>query len=512
MGFSQQVRDAVLVASARHCSVCRRYVGVKIEVHHIVPRSRGGDDTFENAIALCFDCHADAGHYNPEHPRGTRFSPAELRRHREEWYKLAHAGAIPSSNDPNLIYARHIICRDYGAIGEICAGELSRMPLHGPRLWENHVLQFVRRYHPARAVRKLVVEYASFEAVRHAYPEVAEIEGLRGSGEVRVPISADRVRSVFEESDPLTCELLAEGVPVEELVYSYVYHNQCGTESFYQLADTRPMWLGLLAIENAGQQAVTIEALELREDAPGDLRYRPFATSGASATRSLPPIPLEPGCNVVIPEAIILAPFGGVGFVSSRDQEQQELHRSWVQVLGHGRLECQDPTLLRLVGPALHVERATVIVGGRRVACGVHPLDPSNLYVLDRHWMIGCCPHLFYRGATGWSYDGSILAAPGVGIVVTAQRTLPLGCDSLRIWELEHEVTHIESIRLDGREQLSKPCRLTKGQWIDLPCAGVQELEVSGRYHSEMRASHVHDSYLRMLGQDALAELRALDR
>lgn len=31
-----------------------------LEVHHIIPLSEGGDDTVENALALCPNCHREA--------------------------------------------------------------------------------------------------------------------------------------------------------------------------------------------------------------------------------------------------------------------------------------------------------------------------------------------------------------------------------------------------------------------------------------------------------------------
>ncbi|SDL88760.1 HNH endonuclease [Kriegella aquimaris] len=58
-----------------------------MEIHHIHPKEKGGEDTFENAIPLCFDCHCDAGHYNPKHPKGLKFSPEELRKHKTRWFQ-----------------------------------------------------------------------------------------------------------------------------------------------------------------------------------------------------------------------------------------------------------------------------------------------------------------------------------------------------------------------------------------------------------------------------------------
>lgn len=94
MGFSKKVKEDILVASARHCCVCHRYRWVKIEVHHINPKKQNGKDTFENAIALCFDCHSDAGHYFADHPKGVKFSPEELRKHKMEWFKIVKENNI----------------------------------------------------------------------------------------------------------------------------------------------------------------------------------------------------------------------------------------------------------------------------------------------------------------------------------------------------------------------------------------------------------------------------------
>jgi len=87
MSFLPKVKEEVLVSSARHCCVCQRYCGVGIEIHHLIPREQNGDDSFENAIPLCFDCHANAGHYNSKHPRGTKYSVGELKKARTNWYE-----------------------------------------------------------------------------------------------------------------------------------------------------------------------------------------------------------------------------------------------------------------------------------------------------------------------------------------------------------------------------------------------------------------------------------------
>jgi 5-methylcytosine-specific restriction endonuclease McrA len=86
--WPQKVKESVLIACGRRCCVCHRFCGRNIELHHIEMEADGGKSTQENCIPLCFDCHSEAGHYNDRHPKGTKYSPSELRGHRDNWYKV----------------------------------------------------------------------------------------------------------------------------------------------------------------------------------------------------------------------------------------------------------------------------------------------------------------------------------------------------------------------------------------------------------------------------------------
>jgi hypothetical protein len=87
MPFSNEVRIDALTKSRRCCCVCHKFCGRDINVHHIIQEANGGPNTTENAIPLCMECHSEAGHYSPGHPLGTKYSPKELKIHRENWLK-----------------------------------------------------------------------------------------------------------------------------------------------------------------------------------------------------------------------------------------------------------------------------------------------------------------------------------------------------------------------------------------------------------------------------------------
>lgn len=88
MAFPRDQVSELLARCHRRCCVCHRFCGVKMETDHIVPAEEGGDDDIGNAIPVCFECHADIHSYNDKHPRGRKFLPEELRRHKEQWLKV----------------------------------------------------------------------------------------------------------------------------------------------------------------------------------------------------------------------------------------------------------------------------------------------------------------------------------------------------------------------------------------------------------------------------------------
>ena len=103
--FKQDVVIKALLWCARHCCLCGKACSTGIEVAHI---DREGPGTLDNAIPLCFDCHERTGSYDPKHPRGRRYRPAELRERREcgsgsLW--LRELGITAALSDPTIMAA-----------------------------------------------------------------------------------------------------------------------------------------------------------------------------------------------------------------------------------------------------------------------------------------------------------------------------------------------------------------------------------------------------------------------
>ena len=75
----------ILLWCDRHCCLCGKKCDTNIEVAHIGDRN---DNSIDNAIPVCFDCHAKMGHYNKNHPRGRKFSHQEIKSRRDQIYDL----------------------------------------------------------------------------------------------------------------------------------------------------------------------------------------------------------------------------------------------------------------------------------------------------------------------------------------------------------------------------------------------------------------------------------------
>jgi hypothetical protein len=114
MPFSQDVKAQALIASGRCCCICHKFCGVRIECHHIVPEVQHGSNELENCIALCFDCHAEVEHYNAQHPKGNKFTPDELRGHRDAWHeKRKETGAYTSEQ---IVITEEDVLKAFSAI------------------------------------------------------------------------------------------------------------------------------------------------------------------------------------------------------------------------------------------------------------------------------------------------------------------------------------------------------------------------------------------------------------
>jgi hypothetical protein len=131
MPFNKKTKIEALVRSGRRCCFCHVFAGRSAEIHHIIPESEGGPDTIDNAIVLCGRCHSEAGHYNPAHPIGNKYSPEELRKHRDLWWMCCERNATLSSpEDPVCVSPTKMCLADgvWNTVAEFMVSNRTRDP------------------------------------------------------------------------------------------------------------------------------------------------------------------------------------------------------------------------------------------------------------------------------------------------------------------------------------------------------------------------------------------------
>lgn len=319
MAFSKEIRIQELVASARHCCVCHRYKGVKVEVHHIIPVSEGGTDDADNAISLCFDCHSDAGHYNSRHPRGTKFSCEELKLARDEWHMAVEHNHIVSPEETDRLYCRYIVCKSFSAIREVSEGNLTILPVKSPFCTQTSVLKFQRSvfeaYKESDRPPHIWGDYFSDkDAYKAARPNVRILD--RSSKNLFPYFEAIRIPSVDElinrvsEKDTITALLIESGVPPVEISQVLAYDEVCGPNRFQEVYRIRPLWSIYLAASNITDRPIQIKTLVCEFEYPSGVGFRLFSEeiNHRREDISLPRAPIPPDSTLIIPIATVLGP------------------------------------------------------------------------------------------------------------------------------------------------------------------------------------------------------------
>lgn len=80
MPFSEKLKKEVRMKSDVRCVMCHKPF---VEIHHIIPQSENGPDTFDNAVALCARCHDIYGD-NPTKRK-------QIKEKRDSWYEIVEA-------------------------------------------------------------------------------------------------------------------------------------------------------------------------------------------------------------------------------------------------------------------------------------------------------------------------------------------------------------------------------------------------------------------------------------
>jgi hypothetical protein len=484
MGFTSKIKEDILVACARHCCVCHRYKGVKIEIHHIEPKEQGGKDTFENAIPLCFDCHSDAGHYFSKHPKGTKFSPNELKKHKKTWFENVKNNNIPQKED-TLIHSRFIITKDFSLIKEIVNRDLSNFPIKDILIVENESLDFIKQITKNEEYRneeiQNILKIRKNEYVAkfpNAKEEAIDDDEHSFFYHKRTP-TIDEIKKHCK-TDKLSNYLIKAAVAPEKIAKIHTcYEGECaGDGNFQELYLLRPLYFKSLVITNISSEYIKFN--ELVTKSCNGILYQASELKDSELI-NFPDILIKPNQSVLIPLGSFLSDF------EMFDKEEyfsnfETVSSGQYQNLNHGKIIPKKD--IEFIGrnffpTELKIEKSKVIFHQE-----IHQFDFNNIYWIDRHWGYGSCPHLFFKLKNGEvKYQGEILnVLPNVFHIEKFR--IANNVSSLIIAELEQETTEIEYLKINNTNVYSS-IKLVEGQSIELPVEQFDLIEIKGRYYTK---------------------------
>jgi hypothetical protein len=112
MEIPQEVADKMMVRCGRRCCICRRFRPTKLQVHHLVERSKGGSNEEDNLIVICLSCHSDV---HSTVPFTRRFTVDEQKGHRDALIKQVADGILPIHDEDDTDLALSAVIKQMKA-------------------------------------------------------------------------------------------------------------------------------------------------------------------------------------------------------------------------------------------------------------------------------------------------------------------------------------------------------------------------------------------------------------
>ena len=491
MVFPKAVKVKILVDTARRCCVCRLFKGPNVEVHHIKPLADGGENTYKNAITLCFDCHADVGHYNLRHPKGNKYSLAELKKAKAELIKQVQNGTIQGSNGPDKFLCRYYLCKSGVNLHDIVNDNLSCFPGQNPLLIKNQITDMLSKVFMNQTGYCRYVAGGSFlnrEAYMGKHPDA--IMPDKGIGDhsyydvMRKPTYKE-LQKISAENNILKM-MLNENLPAEKIAMVVANEDPCAGDTFEEQYILRDMWCAFLAITNIHNHPLTLNSIDGQKNI-GNKMFSNFVVSCSNFEKiRLPACAIKPNETVVLPIAVIFPPFNP-GNTEIWSEKAIRDCGEYEQVVTHeGRIGKNFSDYL-VLGEQIIVNSINYKQNGGVFSQDVHQFDMNNMYTIDISWCCGSCPHLFLV-CESVSYCREILAHCDSKIG-TDKFVVPDGIKEIIIAELEDEKTEIACLKIDGYTYLEN-LFMKKGDTVKIRVKAGSQIEIIGQYIPQCTSTH----------------------
>lgn len=490
MGFPKAVKDEVMAKSARRCAVCHQFKAVGVEVHHIKPKAQGGKDTIDNAIPLCFDCHCAAGHYNPKHPRGTKFSQCELRMQRDALYDIVKNGKHLDEHMHicDTLHMRHIVALDYDSVKDIIEMKFDSIPFKYKYLMKTKVLDLFnlilkdelpfssRHSNDLSGFYNKYLNPDDIESIYAKYPGLRDGNTIALSKKIFIDIG---IPSIFLKT------LIDAGFPAENLGTITLRYEECGGSHFLDIRLRRPLFV-FAELKNVAPDPVRIISIIHKDDKNLPAFIEGDSDIGAPIEMPLDNLTLMPNESMLIPECSLISPFES-SIINGDYHTDNELSTALYNVMTY-KVDNSKTDYYKAT-PFMDIIGAQIESQGKIVS---HPANKFNLnkcYYFNRIWMCGSCPHVygFDTEKKHWVYYGEIFS--------NSETTKPEQCSipiddnisTIRFVESDFEVSTFLYIKFNDNYLSNGPISIDHGEILEFDIHGPGHIDVYGFYDAVIR-------------------------
>lgn len=453
-----------------------------MEVHHLIQEADGGPNNLENAIPLCFDCHADAGHYNSRHPKGTKFSVPELTKARDEWYQFVSKNSIPEK----LVISEHIqtsyfVLHTLGILEKTLNDDLSSINKFREKTYlaSNDISSYWKQLlnthekdFQVNVEQNLMIEmheFSSLEEYKSTYSDFSIVN----KGDEDYPYYEAKREVEWEElleakfPNSFITLLSKSGFKANEICTALLRQNEdpCGEGrssspyiEYLQIAHISFVFLG---ITNVSKKQIKLQSIQ-----------------DSSLNPKLPNFNILPMEMVLIPISTVIDAYNFDEESICLEHTSGNRGEDFSRVLNPIN---DDTENIKYLGSK--IEPSSIIYNDNEGEYDVeiHKLDFNNLYSINSYWQCGSCPHLFFKTIDGkqhYSRELLVLCSNESGkdyFIIPDQVTHTI------IRELEDEITYINKVFINDQLIIEDKI-LNKGEYLEFEVNPKDKVELIGKY------------------------------
>ncbi|KAA5541156.1 hypothetical protein [Adhaeribacter rhizoryzae] len=380
-----------------------------------------------------------------------------------------------------VIGAKFLITSEFSIIKEISQNNLSHFPFENPLLFENRTLKFLRSIIGKQQYRHTEIEKSLVIDKEHYLIEFPDAKSIPNDEDEyqffyhrRTP-NREEIKLTLK-SDNISQFLLKNRISENRISeIRTCYESECaGAENFQELFIVRPLYAQFLVLKNISNSPIRLKSLE--SIANDGVLYKKENLEVNEFT-NFPKFLIEPGQNIIIPIGLFLSEFKELS-ESNSDLVSYTYVPNQVQHLKLGALE-ESPNI-EFIGPSFIPKKIIIENKNQEITSLIHDFSFGNIYWLNRHWLFGSCPHLFFVKNGKLKYQGEIFN------VLPNQFNkeyikVPDGVFEVIVAELEQEVTLINQVIVNGNIHDSEIV-LKEGEFYSINVFSNDNIELIGKY------------------------------